>query len=119
MQESDISYFKGLLEKQLKDLLQQASHSAHIMREAEANTSDPLDRAIVDAEHSYRLRFRGREYTLIKKIKRSLDDIENGDFGICEDCGEDISIARLMARPVASRCIKCKTKQEELEKVYG
>jgi DnaK suppressor protein len=56
---------------------------------------------------------------LIKKIKNSLEDIENGDYGMCEDCGEDISIERLKARPVTSFCISCKTKRESIEKLAG
>ncbi|MGD8715387.1 MAG: TraR/DksA C4-type zinc finger protein, partial [Desulfobacterales bacterium] len=55
----------------------------------------------------------------LQKIRRSLEDIENGEYGIWEDCGEDISIERLKARPVTSFCIRCKTKRESLEKLTG
>ena len=65
------------------------------------------------------LRIRDRESMLIKKIRKSLEDIENGDYGICEDCGKDISTERLKARPVTSFCIRCKTKRETLEKLTG
>jgi DnaK suppressor protein len=60
---------------------------------------------------------RDRESILIKKIRKSLEDIDDGVYGVCEECGRDISIARLEARPVAKRCIKCKTKQEEIERL--
>ena len=56
---------------------------------------------------------------LINKIRKSLEDIENGEYGICEDCGKEIAIKRLKARPIARRCIECKTKQEALEKITG
>ncbi|MEE4600139.1 MAG: TraR/DksA C4-type zinc finger protein [Desulfobacteraceae bacterium] len=56
---------------------------------------------------------------LIKKIRQSLEDIKNGEYGICEDCGEDISIERLKARPVTSFCIHCKTQRESLERLTG
>jgi DnaK suppressor protein len=56
---------------------------------------------------------------LINKIKSSLDDIENGEYGICMDCGKDISIERLKIRPVAKRCIGCKTIQEKKERAVG
>lgn len=119
MQDSDLEYFKNHLEAVLEDLLIQAGDTVVVLRESQVHAPDPLDRATVDAEYSYRLRIRGRERTLINKIRQSLEDIENGDYGICEDCEEDISVARLKARPVASRCIKCKTKQEEFEKVVS
>ena len=81
--------------------------------------ADPLDRATVESDRSRTLRIRDRESMLIKKIRQSLADIENGEYGICEDCGEDISIERLKARPVTSLCIGCKTKRESLEKQAG
>jgi DnaK suppressor protein len=56
---------------------------------------------------------------LIKKIRNSLEDIENGEYGICVDCGTEITLARLKARPIARHCIQCKTKQEALEKIMG
>ena len=51
--------------------------------------------------------------------KKALDRIEDGSFGICESCGEDISIERIKARPVTTQCIECKTKQEAMEKALG
>jgi DnaK suppressor protein len=56
---------------------------------------------------------------LIKKIRRSLEDIEEGVYGICESCGEDISVERLKARPVTRHCIRCKTQIEAREKLTG
>jgi DnaK suppressor protein len=56
---------------------------------------------------------------LIKKIRHALEAIEREEYGICEDCGEDISIERLKARPVTSFCISCKTKRESIEKLAG
>jgi DnaK suppressor protein len=83
------------------------------------NLADPLDRATVESDRIRALRIRDRESMLIKKIRQSLEDIENGEYGICEDCGEDISIKRLKARPVTSLCIGCKTKRESMEKLTG
>ena len=119
MEDSDLEYFKNHLEDLLEDLLNQVKDTVSGMLELEGRASDPLDRATADAEYSFKMRIRGRESTLIRKIRNSLVDIENGDYGICEDCGEEISIARLKARPVASRCIACKTSQERHEKVYS
>lgn len=119
MHENYLIYFKERLEEILDELLVQAGDTVSILRDSQGNIADTNDRASIDEEFTYRLRIRGRERTLIRKIKNALEDIENGDYGICEDCGKDISIARLNARPVASRCIRCKIEQETREKVYN
>ena len=64
-------------------------------------------------------RIRDREAKLIKKIRQALERIENGTFGICESCAEEISVKRLKARPVTTQCIECKAKEEALEKALG
>ena len=83
------------------------------------NFPDPTDRASLEADRNFMLRIRDRENKLNKKIKKALDRIENGTFGICEKCGEDISVKRLKARPVTTHCIDCKTKEEAFEKALG
>jgi DnaK suppressor protein len=83
------------------------------------NFPDPTDRASLEADRNFMLRIRDREHKLIKKIKKALDRIDNGTFGICDSCGEDISIKRIKARPVTTQCIDCKTKEEAQEKALG
>jgi len=119
MEQKDLDYFKDLLNKWLQDLLNQADNTVMGLMNNDVNPSDPLDRAAVDTERSYTLRMRDRESILIRKIRRSLEDIEDDVYGICEECGQDIAIERLKARPVARRCIKCKTQQEAVEKLIG
>ena len=119
MEQKDTDYFKNLLTNWLAELLSQADNTVMGLRDSDDNLSDPLDRAAYDTERSYLLRMRDRESVLIKKIKKSLEDIEDGVYGICEDCGADIAVERLKARPVARRCIQCKTRQEALEKLIG
>lgn len=119
MKDSDLCYFKNHLEELLEELLKQVKDMVIGMVETDGHASDPLDRATADAEYTFKMRIRGRESTLIRKIRQSLEDIENGEYGICEDCEEEISIARLKARPVASRCIRCKTKQEQRERMFA
>jgi DnaK suppressor protein len=63
------------------------------------------------------LRLKGRERKLLKKIDEAIDRMDEGIFGICEKCGEEINIKRLEARPVTTMCIECKTLQEEEEKL--
>jgi len=119
MPHKDLDYFKDLLTRWLDDLLGQAENTVIGLRDVGDHLPDPLDRAVLDTSRTYTLRMRDRESILIKKIRKSLEDIDDGLYGICEECGCDISISRLKARPVARRCIQCKTKQEEQERLTG
>ena len=119
MEEKDLRLFRNLLTQWLQQLLDHAEDTVEGLLESQQDLADPLDRASAESDILTALRIRDRESKLIKKIRRSLEDIENGDYGICEDCGEDISIERLKARPVTSFCIRCKTKRESLEKLTG
>lgn len=119
MKKKDIEFFKELLTNRLEELLNHADDTVSGMTSQKENFPDPTDRASLEAERNFMLRIRDRENKLIKKIKKALDRIENDTFGICESCGDDISIKRLKARPVTSQCIDCKSKEEALEKALG
>ena len=119
MDKKNIKYFKDLLSKQLDDLLNQAGDTVSGMSIQKETFPDPTDRASHEADRSFMLRIRDRESKLIKKIKKALARIEEQTFGICEKCGDDISIKRLKARPVTTQCIACKTKEEKMEKALG
>jgi len=119
MEEKQLKFFKDLLTRWLDELLGQADNTMMGLRSTDDHLADPLDRAVFDTDRSLMLRIRDRERVLINKIKKSLEDIENGEYGICEECGQEISIERLKARPVARRCFQCKTKQEKIEKMMG
>lgn len=118
MTKEDLDFFKNLLTLQLSQLMGLANSTISTLLDAVEHASDPLDRATLESERSSMLRIRDRESKLIDKIKKALENIENGTFGICEICEEEISIERLKARPVTSHCIECKTKMEAEEKVY-
>ncbi|MBP9218412.1 MAG: RNA polymerase-binding protein DksA, partial [Sterolibacterium sp.] len=77
---------------------------------------DPNDRASQESDIALELRNRDRERKLIKKIDEALERIENGEYGYCDNCGIDISVKRLEARPTATLCIDCKTLEELREK---
>jgi len=81
------------------------------------NFPDMTDQASAETDQNFTLRLREREQKLLKKIDEALERINNGTFGICESCGEEISLKRLEARPVTTLCIDCKTRQEADEKV--
>ncbi len=119
MKEKDLEYFKKLLTEQLDDLVQHGEDAVTGMREVGDNLPDPTDRASFDADRSFMLRIRDREAKLINKIRDALDRIEEGVFGICETCGEEITVQRLTARPVTNQCIDCKTNAEKREKAIG
>ena len=89
------------------------------MKSDAANYADPADRATQEEEFSLELRTRDRERKLISKIDKALERVEDGTFGLCDECGEDIEFKRLEARPVATLCIECKTMQEEEEKMQN
>jgi DnaK suppressor protein len=82
----------------------------------ERKLPDPTDRASVESNRNSMLRMRDRERKLIFKIQEALDRLEAGAYGICEECGEEIGIARLKARPVTTLCIQCKSDQEVEER---
>ena len=119
MKKKDIDYFKEFLNNRLQELLSHADDTVSGMTQPKENFPDPTDRASLESERNFLLRIRDRENKLIKKIRGALDRIENGTYGICEECGENISIRRLKARPVTTQCIDCKTKEEASEKALG
>lgn len=119
MKKKDKEYFKEYLTNRLEELLYQADNTVSGMTSPKENFPDPTDRAALEADRNFMLRIRDRESKLIKKIKQALERIENDTYGICEKCGEEITVKRLKARPVTSHCIDCKSKEEALEKALG
>ena len=119
MNSAELKDFKQQLEDQLNYLLNSASSSVVNLMDLDSRASDPIDRANYDSEREYTFRIRTRESRLISKIKEALEAIENGEFGICQSCGEQISLARLKARPVTQYCIRCKSEMEKWEKAAG
>jgi DnaK suppressor protein len=119
MKKKDVEYFKEFLNDRLEELLSHADDTVSGMTQPKENFPDPTDRASLESERNFMLRIRDRENKLIKKVRKALNRVENSTFGICEECGETISIKRLKARPVTTQCIDCKTKEEASEKALG
>jgi len=119
MKKKDIEYFKEFLNNRLEELLSHADDTVSGMTQPKENFPDPTDRASLESERNFMLRIRDRENKLIKKIRKALNRIAKGTFGVCEECGEKISVKRLKARPVTTQCIDCKTKEEASEKALG
>jgi len=80
---------------------------------------DEIDTASSEIGLSFIGRLRERERGLLNKINAALEKIEQGVYGECENCGEEIGLKRLEARPVAELCIDCKAEQEKLERRMG
>jgi len=109
--------FRELLQQQLDELLREAGKTASDMADEKTNFPDPTDRASLESDRNFELRIRDRERKLIGKIREAIERIDEGTFGICESCEEEIGEARLKARPVTTMCIDCKTEQERQEKI--
>ena len=112
-------YFRQLLNERLDELVNEATRTMTGMTDHRENFPDPTDRATLESDRNFTLRIRDRERKLISKIRDALERMDQGTFGICEQCGEDISEKRLKARPVTTLCIKCKKEQENEEKLRG
>jgi DnaK suppressor protein len=120
LKKKDLKRFRELLIEKKEEILKSAKRTLN-----EDMTLDPddlpdeMDLASSEYLQSFTFRLRGREKTFLKKIDHALAKIEDGTFGICEECEEPISIKRLEARPETTLCIRCKEDQERMEKAYG
>ena len=119
MDHKDLEYFRNLLTKMLEEAKQKGDSTLEEMTDSNEVFADPADRATAESDRAFTLRIRDRERRLIRKIQAALTRIDDGTYGICEECGEDISVARLKARPVTRLCINYKAKQEEDEHLRG
>ena len=117
MEKEKQEYFRAVLLEELRGLLGEAEKTVSEMTVDSTNFPDPTDRATQESDRNFELRIRDRERRLINKIKEALERLDEGEFGICETCGEEISEGRLRARPVTTLCIDCKMEQERQEKL--
>lgn len=109
------AHFRALLETWKQQLIDESMRTVHHMQDEHANVSDPNDRASQEEEFSIELRARDRERKLLRKIDSALQRLTGDDYGYCENCGIEIGIRRLEARPTAELCIDCKQLQERQE----
>lgn|GEM_PF-372128 len=112
-------HFRNILLHWKNQLLCEAENTVHGMKSISANFADPVDRASQEEEFNLELRARDRGRRLLRKIEEALLRIQTNDYGYCVDCGADIGIRRLEARPTATQCIECKTVAEIREKQIG
>ena len=116
MNAEQLTHFKKILDAWRVQLREEVDRTVTHMQDEAANFPDPVDRAAQEEEFSLELRTRDRERKLIKKIEKTLQLIEDDEFGFCKACGIEIGIRRLEARPTADLCIECKTLAEIKER---
>jgi len=119
MNPKQLEHFRKILDAWRQQLREEVDRTKNHMADEAANFPDPVDRAAQEEEFSLELRARDRERKLLKKIEKTLQKIEDEDFGYCDTCGIEIGIKRLEARPTADQCIDCKTLAEIKEKQLG
>ncbi len=110
---------RTILLKKMSNLLGIAYDTVDRMSKGTNSFPDPLDRAMSESNRVLELRERDRERKLLRKIREALLKLEEGSYGICEVCNDEISEQRLIARPETTLCIECKEEQEDQEKKFG
>jgi DnaK suppressor protein len=118
MNEAQLAFFRQRLLELRAQLLNNADDTGQHLRENEV-TTDPSDRATLEEEYTLELRTRDRERKLLKKIEKSIKLIDDGSYGFCEETGEPIGVARLLARPTATLSIEAQERRERVQKLYG
>ena len=119
MTKKQLEELKGILVEQQDVIIKNAKRTLkNEIDLADEDLPDEMDMASSVYEQNLILRLRGRERHLLDKVQTALQRIEIGDFGTCEECDEEIGLARLRARPVTTLCIQCKEDQERREKAY-
>lgn len=122
MKKKDLEKFRKILEEERKRItrhLEELSDSAEQELSVTSASGDPLDVASIEMNQANIQKIGKREEYLLKKIDLAMGKVDDGTYGECENCGEEIGAARLMARPVAQLCIDCKTDQENEERKYS
>ena len=118
MNSMQIEYFRQKLQSWKEELLANFRDTLEHLKEENWNESDPNDRATIETDTSFELRTRDRYRKLIDKIEEALQRIVDGEYGYCEETGEEIGIKRLEARPVATLCIEAQESHENYEKQH-
>jgi DnaK suppressor protein len=119
MNEKQLDFFRARLQQQKDDLLSNAGETTEHLREDTSIVPDPADRATIEEEHALELRTRDRERKLLKKISQSLTRLDSGEYGYCDETGEPIGLARLLARPTATLSLEAQQRRELKQKMFG
>jgi DnaK suppressor protein len=120
MNKTQLKKFRTLLEEKRDEIVRRAQQTLSEDMALDSNElPDEMDLASTEYLQSFTFRLRGREKSFLSKIQKAIEKIDQGDFGNCEECGEEISLKRLEARPETTLCIRCKEEQEREEKDFA
>lgn len=119
MNEKQMAVFRLKLSILKQDILNSAGETTEHLREDTVVVPDPADRATIEEEHALELRTRDRERKLLKKIEQSIQRIDAGDYGYCDETGEPIGVGRLLARPTATLSLEAQQRRELKQKMFG
>ena len=119
MNETQMAFFRQKLVVLKNDILSNAGETTEHLREDTVVVPDPADRATIEEEHALELRTRDRERKLLKKIEQSINRIDAGDYGYCDETGEPIGVGRLLARPTATLSLEAQQRRELKQKMFG
>ena len=119
MNEKQVGYFRHKLVLLKQDMHANAGETTEHLREDTVVVPDPADRATIEEEHALELRTRDRERKLLKKIEQSINRIDAGDYGYCDETGEPIGVGRLLARPTATLSLEAQQRRELKQKMFG
>jgi len=119
MNETQLAFFRRVLNTLKQDILSNAGQTTEHLRADTVVVPDPADRATIEEEHALELRTRDRERKLLKKIEQSLARIDSGDYGYCDETGESIGVGRLLARPTANLSLEAQQRRELKQKMFG
>ena len=119
MNDKQMAYFRLKLTHLKQDILASAGQTTEHLREDTVVVPDPADRATIEEEHALELRTRDRERKLLKKIEQSIQRIDAGDYGFCDETGEAIGVGRLLARPTATLSLEAQQRRELKQKMFG
>ncbi len=117
MDSKKLQFFRELLQAKIAELASDQRKTLSEMTVTDERLADSTDLASFQSDRNFELRIRERERKLIAKMHDAIIKIDNGTYGICENCDEEIAEKRLIARPVTTLCIQCKTEQEKIEKL--
>ena len=118
MNAQQLEFFRRRLTDLEKELRANADQTTVNLRETTV-VPDPADRATIEEEHALERRTRDRERKLLKKVQAAIKRIDDGDYGYCEETGDPIGVARLMARPTATLSLEAQQRRELKQKMYG
>ncbi len=119
MERHDMEMLTGMLQEKLEQILIKSENTLSDMSENSGYQPDLVDRASMETDRNLALLMRERDRAALREIKAALARVEEGEYGVCGECGEDIGVARLKAQPFATLCVECKTRLEEGRLVHA